>query len=129
VSTFAGAGRRFYDVGMDDQSDHAAYVASIPERIRDYDWFEAFGYSPFPIDQVAEVLHAVDGMADEDNWAGIFLLKDGRFGYVTAGCDYTGWDCQAGGHGDTRATLDEVVRELCSDDDRKRLGLTLPEAK
>jgi len=125
MTTNAGQGVSWYELDA-NQEEHAALIASVPERIRDYDWFEAFGYAPFAITDVAEVLHAVDGERDEDNWTGIFRLKDGRVGYLTAGCDYTGWDCRAGGNGDTRATLDEVIRELCTDDDRKRLGLVMP---
>lgn len=99
----------------------------VPEAIRDSDWSEgAFAYAPFLITDVAEVVAAVDGYNDGDSWTGVFRLKDGRYGYLTAWCDYTGWDCQAGGHGDTRATLEEVIRELCTEDDRKRLGLKLP---
>ena len=95
----------------------------MPESIRTIDWCEAFGYAPFLITDVAEVLYHVNGDNDGDNWTGIVLLKNGSYGYVTAGCDYTGWDCQAGGHGSTRETVAEVIGELCTDDDRKRLGL------
>jgi hypothetical protein len=118
VSTNAGNGASFYDLSKEE-------LAGIPERIRDSDWCEAFGYAPFAITDVAEVVAAADGEHDADNWVGIFRLKDGRFGYVTAGCDFTGWDCQANGHGDTRPTLEAVVRELCGDDDRERLALNL----
>jgi hypothetical protein len=36
-----------------------------------------------------------DGVSD---WSGGFLmlLKDGRYGYLTGWCDYTGWGCQDG---------------------------------
>jgi hypothetical protein len=97
----------------------------IPKRIRDDDWKQAFGFAPFTREEVSEVIAAEDGENDGDNWVGIFRLKDGRIGYLTAGCDYTGWDCQADGHGDTRRTLVEVVRELCEDDDRRRLKIAL----
>lgn len=119
MTTHGGNGMSWYDMNEEQQK-------AIHERIRDYNWCEAFGYSPVPIEEaVAEVVAAADGCHDGDNWVGVFKLKDGRFLYVSAGCDYTGWDCRAGGHGDTRPTLDEVVRELCGDDDRARLGLAL----
>lgn len=125
MTTYAGEWRNgnAASVGFYDMAE--GVLANIPERIRDYNWCEAFGFAPFLVTDVAEVLYAVDGEHDADSWVGIFRLKDGRIGYLTAGCDYTGWDCQAGGHGDTRPTLDEVVRELCTEDDRKRLGLKL----
>jgi hypothetical protein len=101
---------------------------SIQERIRDTSWIEAFAYAPFAITDVADVIAAADGENDSDNWVGIFRLKDGTIGYLTAGCDYTGWDCQAGGHGGVRKTIAEVVRELCEDDDRKRLNIAVQTA-
>jgi hypothetical protein len=97
----------------------------ILERIDDYDWEQAFGFAPFTREEVAEVIAAEDGQNDGDSWVGIFRLRDGRIGYLKAGCDYTGWDCQAGGTGDTRRTLAEVARELCEDDDRRRLKIAL----
>jgi hypothetical protein len=101
----------------------AGELASIPERIRDYSWCEAFGYAPFLITDVAEVLFAVDGERDEDSWVGCFRLKNGEYGYLTAGCDYTGWDCRASGHGDVRNTWEELNRECLTVDDCKRLGV------
>jgi hypothetical protein len=102
-------------------------LALIPEAIRDYDWCEAFAYAPpgVGITDVAEVVASSDGCHDADNWVGVFKLHDGRFLYLSAGCDYTGWDCQAGGAGELRATLAEIVREACGDEDRGRLGLKL----
>lgn len=56
------------------------------------DWGEVFKYAEgFTIDDVAEVLGSVDGEGDHGDWTAVLKLKDGRFGYVTAGCDYTGW--------------------------------------
>lgn len=99
---------------------------TLADLLASSDWEEAFSYAPFNRGDVVEVLHSVEGQNDGDSWVGIFRLADGRFGYLTAWCDFTGWDCQANGHGDTRATIDDVIRELCTDDNRLRLGLTLP---
>jgi hypothetical protein len=79
---------------------------TMPERLNNYDWEEAFGYAgkPDPIpgfdgsaasfareDVVA--IHAIDdGANDGDEWIGVFELADGRFACLRAGCDYTGWD-------------------------------------
>jgi hypothetical protein len=41
---------------------------------------------------VAEIIGMADGANDGPNWIGAFRLKDGRFAFVSAGCDYTGWD-------------------------------------
>lgn len=51
-----------------------------------------------PIDDVVEVIAAVEGENDGENWECIVRLKDNRYAFLSAGCDYTGWDCQAGGN-------------------------------
>ncbi len=44
-------------------------------------------------------------------------LKDGRWFIMSAGCDTTGWDCQAGGEYRTAATFDDLVRlEMTSEE-------------
>jgi hypothetical protein len=115
--------RSIYCANGDDETDPETH--DCPERIRDYDWFQAFAYAPEDVERedVAEVIHAVDGARDGDSWVGVFKLKDGRFCYLTAGCDYTGWDCRAGGHGETRATLEEIIRECVTEDDARRFGI------
>lgn len=37
------------------------------------------------------------GENDGPHWVWILELLDGSFGYLKAGCDYTGWNCLAGG--------------------------------
>ena len=46
----------------------------------------------FTREDVVEVLAIDDGENDEADWVGMFALADGRYAYVEAGCDYTGWD-------------------------------------
>jgi hypothetical protein len=83
----------------------------------DYDWREAFGYAGeegtcatscqdgpnvesmddtpttlFTRADVAHIEHAVEGEPDEADWLMVGRLNDGRHFYLTAGCDYTGWD-------------------------------------
>jgi len=41
---------------------------------------------------VANIIAAVNGENDEDEWLGLFQLKDGRYVIASGGCDYTGWD-------------------------------------
>lgn len=100
---------------------------TIEELCSSSDWQEAWKYAPDDVkrEDVAVVVAAVEGCNDGDSWVGVFHLKDDRFLYLTAWCDYTGWGCREGGNSEVRATLDEVVRELCQEDDRKRLGLVL----
>jgi hypothetical protein len=85
---------------------------ALPFFKDDYDWYRALIVSDIrpadPTDQtislasfctaeIASILVSVEGENDGDYWMMIGTLKDGRWFFLSAGCDYTGWDCQAGG--------------------------------
>lgn len=89
------------------------------------DWGEAAEYASWNPKDVAEVLAMDAGENDGANWLMVVKLKDGRFSFLSAGCDYTGWDCQAGGSSDEKETLDDLIRFGMGEDDRQRLGYTL----
>ena len=58
----------------------------------DYDWKEVFNYANgYTREDVAYIVARYDGYNDGDNWEMVGALKDGRWFYLTAGCDYTGW--------------------------------------
>lgn len=87
----------------------------IPE-LNDYDWMEVLKYASgettpcgnvgyisanrgyngptdyFEPEDVAAVIALKEGEPDGDDWLGVFRLHDGRFAFICAGCDYTGWD-------------------------------------
>ena len=79
---------------------------SIPVG-NDYDWSDAFqvacrdGISivagsacekdPFTPEDIAETLYASEGENDEADWLWVGRLVDGRWAFVSAWCDYTGW--------------------------------------
>src|ERR1700733_13742175 len=46
-------------------------------------------------DDIESLLACVEGENDGYSWHWIVKLKDGAYGYLTGGCDYTGWDCQS----------------------------------
>jgi len=111
-------------------------------RLEDYDWECAFAYVSeaniraahptskvflvaFTRDDVVEIAHIEDGENDEKDWLCVGLLRDGRWFALAAGCDYTGWDCQASGGAAVGNTYEEVVRFGLSVDERSRLGITL----
>jgi hypothetical protein len=109
-----------------------------PETWReDYDWKEAFTYAstirtatncgkePFGMDDVAEVIKAENGENDGASWIMVGKLKDGRFFFLDAGCDYTGWDCQAGGDAQVADTLDNLTRYGMDESARDRFGYKL----
>lgn len=107
----------------------------------DGDWFEALacakrdgargvlGYAGpvamFEPGDVAEVLAASEGENDETSWIAAFRLRDGRFAFLSAWCDYTGWGCRDGGDVQFAATLDDLIRLAMTNEERERLGYTV----
>jgi hypothetical protein len=121
----------------------------LPE-LEDYDWKEAFAYAGDPTgtnrtampiqarftegtvsttpilrEDVTEIKHSSNGENDERAWIMVGKVKDGRWFFLCAGCDYTGWDCQAGGTCIVASTYEEVVRWGLGSSDRERFGLAL----
>lgn len=90
-----------------------------------YDWQEAFQYADFGIDEVKNVIAYEEGENDGASWVLVAELNDGRFGYVDAWCDYTGWDCQAGGSSGTADTLEKLQRWELTSSIRRRLNMVL----
>ena len=80
------------------------------KELDDYNWAEAFVYahpisveietvdeSSFDREDVKEIFHTFLGENDGEAWKIYGILNDGRYFFLEAWCDYTGWDCQAGG--------------------------------
>lgn len=101
-----------------------------PEEMRDagdwqHAWYEAqYGsYGPpfdyenrkdvipddFALNQVVEVIAESEGENDGPDWVCVARMQDGRYAVMSAGCDYTGWDCQASGRIDYHDTLEEAT--------------------
>lgn len=84
-----------------------------------YDWREAFVYAdPYTIEDVVKIIVKDEGENDGPDWIGIFEVSDGKFILLRAGCDYTGWDCQAGG----RVEIFDTLAQTCS-----KISLTMNE--
>jgi hypothetical protein len=123
-------------------------VTLLESIISDYDWKCAFEFAggdgdgtcgnaggskpelsagstcyvePFGLPDVAEIFALDDGANDEENWVCCGVLKDGRFFFLEAGCDYTSWDCRSSGRAWVADSHDMMVRFAMSDDGRKRL--------
>ena len=109
-----------------------------PDEMReDYDWQEAFkaldkvqpveGYEgpldAVTLDDVEEVIAASAGDNDGPAWVCIVRLRDRRFAFLSAWCDYTGWGCQEGGDAWVHGDLDALVQFGCTADARERMGL------
>lgn len=116
---------------------------------KDWDWQEVLGYAgkdttyagpcravtpvgenpppadPFGMEDIAEILAADPGEPDGREWMCALKLIDGRYAYIQAGCDYTGWDCQADGSAWVASDRDSLIRWALTDPARHRLGLSL----
>lgn len=107
------------------------------EILGSWDWLEVFKYTSdgdtnkiinysgngkgFKAEDVKEIIAMEEGENDDATWIGLFLLEDGRYAFVSAGCDYTGWGCQESGSSFVGATLDDMIQYGLGDDDRVRL--------
>ena len=73
--------------------------------LKSYDWQEAFKtgslrpipgdktpQNTFSVEDVIEIYKIHEGYRDEDSWQIYGHLKDGRYFYLEAWCDYSGWD-------------------------------------
>lgn len=112
----------------------------------DANWRQAFGYagepdtdahepnvtvalgsscsaSAFTREDVESISYHRDGEHDETNWLMCGRLHDGRWFYLEAWCDYTGWDCVAGGSVVVADTWIDLVRYGLTDEARELWGL------
>lgn len=120
----------------------------VIELLNDFDWRQVFGYAgeentfawetnvrpafnsevsleSFSREDVAHVVAYSEGENDGPAWLILGTLKDGRHFFIEASCDYTGWDCQAGGEVVVSHDLDHLIRYGLSKGNRSRLDLSL----
>lgn len=69
---------------------------------------------------IEKVLAVYEGENDGDNWRWILHLKDGRFVYLSGGCDYTGWDCQSNAYSEFSDTQQGAVDYELAESDFNR---------
>jgi len=63
-------------------SKHTKFLALGPEKKPS---------DPFTWADVSSVIASSEGQHDERDWLAVGELDDGRFFFLQAGCDYTGW--------------------------------------
>lgn len=105
-----------------------------------YDWEYVFAYgkpdpapgeeqlSPRPVDtkpfgtEDVSIIHGYSfGENDGDDWIMWGKLHDGRYFFISAWCDYTGWGCQEGGRSYVSGS-EEGIKKVISFDDIARMG-------
>lgn len=107
-------------------------MISIRQLKDSFDWQEAFKYADgFTIDDVVEIQHAIEGENDGDDWIIWGRLRsavpgDGPWFCLKAGCDYTGWDCQAAGTSYVASTRKLLIRMGMDFGMRQRFGIPEP---
>ena len=77
-----------------------------------YDWQEAMMYAKFKFEDIAQTISAVEGENDDKDWQLIVKLKSGKFGWLSAGCDYSGWDCQASGESGIADSQNDAIAQM-----------------
>lgn len=118
-----------------DQYDWAEAFAYAGEKATDESYYGMYGQADvrthpgsgvetksFGREDVEFIAFLSEGENDGPSWLCAGRLKDGRYFALEAGCDYTGWDCQAGGSAHVAASLAEAIELGFSDHDRSRLG-------
>lgn len=100
-------------------------MTTLEQFKESHDWQEAIGYAPFSMDDIAEIIACDEGENDGATWVAVVRLKRDAFGFVEAGCDYTGWDCQASGEGEVADTLEELQRWKMNASARRRLNMEI----
>ena len=77
----------------------------------------------FAVEDVKKIIGIQEGENDGAAWEICGQLKDGRYFLLTAGCDYTGWDCQAGGSACVAKNRRDIVKWGLTDELREKWGL------
>jgi len=81
----------------------------------------AYNLGRGPIEDVVKVIACDAGENDTSEWIAVVHLKDGRYAVMAAGCDYTGWDCQASGTMEYHSALGLATTDL-TPEQAERLG-------
>ena len=122
----------------------------VPESVVGYDWRAAFTFAggtrygsadvrrcigqpadlsvePFGRRDVALIVGQDEGENDGADWICFGRLWDGRWFALSAGCDYTGWDCQASGFALVAASAEALIRLGLTDGELERFAPNSPE--
>lgn len=80
-------------------------LKELKDLVGNYDFVEVFKYAvnpesvdgvasreTFVLDEVKKVIASANGNNDGPNWLILGQLRDKRYFFISAGCDYSGWD-------------------------------------
>lgn len=120
--------KKAFEVAGEFDENAAAYnYRDNSTDIRQSDPTEPVSLDEFKRDDVVEIIGIQSGDDGDGGatWSGLIAgrLADGRWFSLRAGCDYTGWDCQSGGHANVASSRETLIRMGLDDTERKELGL------
>lgn len=75
------------------------------------------------MDEVEFIKHICDGENDGYPWIIVGMKKNSAWFFLEAGCDYTGWDCRAGGDVQFADSYDNLMRYCVTENARGRFGV------
>jgi hypothetical protein len=78
---------------------------------------------PFTREDVVKIIGISEGENDGADWLCAGKLKDSRWFFLSAGCDYTGWDCLAGGQAIIAKTKRKLLQFGVSKEEKTRMNL------
>ncbi|MCP4900175.1 MAG: hypothetical protein GY906_24655 [bacterium] len=81
---------------------------------------------PFCMHDVEEVYQYAIGENDGAAWLVVGKLSDGRYFFVSASCDYTGWGCRSGGTAYVERDLPTLMILGIDDGEHQRLRAWVP---
>lgn len=89
-----------------------------------------WGQQEMPItrEDVAKIIGTREGENDGRPWLIVGRTTDGRFFFISAWCDYTGWDCRSNGESRVAATWAALCLWGLTETERNELNLPAPEA-
>lgn len=120
VFACANAGRYVAGYGEADADGCDGYESNCdttPKRVTG----ATCGEERFRLADVEVIFDARPGEDDGAEWLIAGVLKDGRFFFIDAGCDYTGWDCRGGGTSWVSDTLRRLHDFGLTDEAREHL--------
>lgn len=115
-------GRTVFDAGYN--WDEVFKYASTPQWVEGAIHPEPDPKHAFTLEDMSVMFYA-DGERDGAQWLVIGHLKDGTYGAVRAGCDYTGWGCQEWGDSARSNSYDDLIRWWLDAEERDRMGIIL----
>lgn len=116
------------------EKESAITIKMLADRYSDWEYVFAYGKpdtapgeektvsdKAFGREDVKVIHGYANGENDGDPWIMWGMLKDGRFFFIDAWCDYTGWGCQEGGRSYVSAT-EHGIKKCMTFEDGARMG-------